>query len=56
MPTPPHATTYGTAALLPGEVSTPYYVREGVFIIEVLSAPEWRELDARMSLNGCKNG
>ena len=41
---------FGAAALLPGEVSIPYYVQDGVFIIEVLSAPESRELDDRMSL------
>ncbi len=41
---------YGATALLPGEVSHPYYVQDGTFIIEVLSAPESRELDARMNL------
>ena len=41
---------YGAAALLPGEVSHPYYVQDGIFIIEVLSAPESRELDDRMRL------
>ena len=41
---------YGAAALLPGEVSHPYYVSDGIFIIEVLSAPESRELDDTMSL------
>ena len=41
---------YGAAALPPGEVSHPYYVQDGIFFIEVLSAPESRELDDRMSL------
>ena len=41
---------YGAAALPPGEVSRPHYARDGVFIIEVLSAPESRELDDRMSV------
>ena len=41
---------YGAADLPPSEVSHPYYVQDGVFIIEVLSAPKSRELDDRMRL------
>ncbi len=39
----------GTAALKPGEVSGPYYARDGIFIVEKLSGPEQREVDDRMA-------
>ena len=41
---------YGAAALPPSEVSHPYYVQDGILFVEVLSAPESRELDDRMRL------
>ena len=41
---------YGAAALPPSEVSHPYYVQDGILFVEVLSAPESRELDDTMSL------
>lgn len=38
----------GTAALKPGDISSPFYARDGIFIIEKLSGSEERELDDRM--------
>ena len=38
----------GTAALQPGEISSPFYARDGIFIVEKLSGPEERELDNNM--------
>lgn len=38
----------GTAALDPGEVSLPFYARDGIFIVEKLSGPEERDLGDRM--------
>ena len=40
----------GAAALSPGEVSSPLYARDGIFIVEILSGPEVRELNERMSV------
>lgn len=39
---------FGTAALSPGQVSRPLYARDGIFIVEMLSAPEEREISERM--------
>lgn len=38
----------GTAALQPGETSSPFYARDGIFIVQKLSGPEERELEDRM--------
>ena len=38
----------GTAALTPGQVSRPLYARDGIFIVEMLSGPEEREISERM--------
>jgi hypothetical protein len=38
----------GTAALEPGEISRPFYARDGIFIVEKLSGPEEREVEDRM--------
>lgn len=38
----------GTAALSPGEVSSPFYARDGIFIVEILSGPQEREVSDRM--------
>ena len=38
----------GVTALKPGETGNPFYARDGVFIIRMLSGPEERELDNRM--------
>ena len=38
----------GTVALKPGETSNPFYARDGIFIINMISAPEERELEDRM--------
>ena len=40
----------GTAALKPGETSRPFYARDGIFIVEVLSGPEERELNDRIGI------
>ncbi len=38
----------GVTALEPGETSSPFYDREGIYIIEKLSGPEEREIEERM--------
>ena len=38
----------GKVALRPGETSTPFYAKDGIFIIRMLSEPEVRKLDSRM--------
>ena len=52
--------TQGKAALNAGELSTPVYVADGIFIVEMLSGPEVREVDDRMriklALNCRKSG
>lgn len=40
----------GTAALAPGEISSPYYARDGIFIVQTLAGPEERELEDRIGL------
>ena len=40
----------GAAALSPGEISRPFYARDGIFIVEVLAGPEERELNDRMAI------
>ena len=38
----------GTAALTPGQVGSPLYARDGIFIVEMLSGPVEREVGERM--------
>ena len=40
----------GTAALAPGELSRPFYARDGIFIVEKLAGPEEREIDDRIRI------
>lgn len=40
----------GTAALSPGEISSPYYARDGIFIVQTLAGPEQRELGDRIGI------
>ncbi len=40
----------GIVALQPGETSAPKYTQEGVYIIQVLSGPEEREVNDRMGI------
>jgi hypothetical protein len=40
----------GTAALAPGELSSPFYARDGIFIVEKLAGPEEREIDDRIRI------
>ena len=40
----------GRVALEPGEISEPEYVREGIYIVEVLSGPQEQELGDRMGI------
>ena len=40
----------GTVALSPGEKSPPKYVQDGIYILEVLSGPEEREVSDRMGI------
>jgi hypothetical protein len=41
---------YGAVRLEPGYVSRPYFLQNGVYIVEVLSSPEAREIDDRMMI------
>lgn len=38
----------GTVALVPGETSSPFYARDGIFIVQMLSGPAEREVQEHM--------